>query len=210
MTFVIAVVNPKGGCGKSTIAVNLAAGLQKAGLKTALADMDRQKSALGWARLRAERIDGLAVLDWTKEVGKVPKSVQRLVVDCPASIRGKGVREVIDEADALVVPLLPSAFDLDATVKFLGKLNDAKAVRKGKKPVCVVLNRHRQRSVEATDAREKLLEAGVDHVATVSDRSAFPRLAAQGGSVFDHGSRDMRDLQAELVSIVSALDGTGR
>ena len=67
----ILVTNLKGGCGKTTIATNLAGAFAKGGFKTALADVDRQRSSLGWLELRPTTAATIHGLDWHKDAGEV-------------------------------------------------------------------------------------------------------------------------------------------
>jgi len=89
----ILVANRKGGCGKTTIATNLAAAFAAGGLTTALADVDRQRSGLDWLGLRPATAAPIARLDWHKEITEPPGEVQRLVIDAPAALRMSDVED---------------------------------------------------------------------------------------------------------------------
>src|SRR5262249_2934718 len=84
-----AVINWKGGCGKTTVATHLAVALATSGLETGLADYDRQQTAKLWRRLRSKGAAAICLVDWRKEFGACPGFIQRLVVDCPPSLRAK-------------------------------------------------------------------------------------------------------------------------
>ena len=98
----ILVTNIKGGCGKTTLATNLAAAFAVGGLQTALAEVDRQRSSLGWLRLRREHHAPIQALDWRKAAGEVPDRTQRLVIDAPANMRMAHVEDLIREADLVL------------------------------------------------------------------------------------------------------------
>ena len=78
----VLVANMKGGAGKTTIATNLAAAYADSGLRTALADADRQRSSLRWAAARPETVGAITALDWSKGNDAVPAGTARLVVEC--------------------------------------------------------------------------------------------------------------------------------
>ena len=160
----ILVTNIKGGCGKTTIATNLAAAFAAGGFKVGLAEVDRQKSTLSWLKLRGPAPRPIAGLDWRKQVGDIPADVQRLVIDAPANLRMRHVDELIQAADLVVVPVLASVFDERSTERFLVKLEELKPIRKGRKGVALVANRLRPRSKAAqrldTDSKPKCRDAG--------------------------------------------------
>jgi len=143
MTKHVCVINWKGGCGKTTIATHLAVALASSGLDTGLADYDRQETAKLWEKLRPKDAVAVSLINWRKDFGQRPNSLQRLVVDCPPSLRTKRVQAIIAESNIAVVPILPSIFDEMATLAFLKRLGAIKSVRKHKKRVLLVANRYR-------------------------------------------------------------------
>ena len=86
----VLVANRKGGCGKTMIAITLAAALAGQGRAVGLADADRQKSALRWLRTRPESAAPIRAIDWTKPdtVGDAPKKLDWLVIDAPGALGG--------------------------------------------------------------------------------------------------------------------------
>ncbi len=129
---IMAVVNTKGGSGKTTLATHLAAHFARRGLKTGLADLDPQQSANGWLTRRPYTLPAIAAVDLEND-NKPPKGLDRLVADAPAALKRKAVADVVETADVLVIPVLPSIFDEDGTIRFLKHLDTLKAVRKGKR-----------------------------------------------------------------------------
>lgn len=180
----VLVANTKGGCGKTTTATHLAAAFAGAGLKTALADCDRQRSSLTWLETRPATASPIRALDWTKGPGKVPK-VDRLVVDAPAAMRMGGMEELIKEADVVVVPMLPSVFDEGSTERLLAKVEALKPIRKGRKGLGLVANRLKLRSKAA--ARIEAFASHLEHdlIARIPDRAVYIDAARDGLSVFD-------------------------
>ena len=189
----VLVGNIKGGCGKTTIATHLAAASAQSGLRTVLGDCDRQRSSLNWLARRGRTENEILGLDWSKTVGDVPGHTQCLVIDAPAAMRHKAVEELIDIADVVVVPVLPSVFDEDATALFLSKLSDVKAVRKHKRTVAVVGNRLRSGTKASQGLDAFFGGLGFPVVTRLRDSQVYPTLAAMGATVIDGGDRRARD-----------------
>ncbi|MFO1075393.1 MAG: ParA family protein [Geminicoccaceae bacterium] len=205
----VLVTNIKGGCGKTTLATNLAAAFAAGGFATGLAEVDRQKSSLTWLRLRAERQRPIEALDWRKEVGEAPARLQRLIIDAPANLRMRHVDELIAAADLVVVPVLASIFDEGSTERFLAKLDELKPIRKGRKAVALVANRLRPRS-KATQRLDSFLERlGQPIAARLSDRAIYGELAVQGLSIFDVEGHLVRPVRDEWRPLLHAIEEAG-
>lgn len=209
MARTILVATLKGGSGKTTISVNLAAALAKAGRATALIDCDRQRSSLGWLGRRPANLAAIRGIDWTKGVREVPDGIDVAVIDAPAAMRGKDMEELVRLAERIVVPVVPSAFDAWATERFLRRLEEIRAIQRRKKPVGVVANRLRG-STRATE-RLGLYLAGTDHqvIATLRDAQAYLDVAETGVSLFERRSRRVEPLVAEWKPLLAFAEGGG-
>ena len=205
----ILVANTKGGCGKTTIATQLAAGCALAGHRTVIADVDRQRSATGWAARRPPGAPAVDVIDWSKGVSKKPRGTERLIIDAPAAMTKRTVEELVGEAHVIVLPVLPSIFDEAATARFLKKLDDIKRIRKQKTAVAVVGNRIRART-KAAERLDKFLE-GVGHrvVAQLRDSALYAEAATAGLSIFDIGGRRASAPRGDWVPLLGFIDSVG-
>ena len=181
----ILIANSKGGCGKSTLATNLAGALAMAGHQVLLADADRQRSSLAWGKRRPETATPITMADWVKGPLDVPDGVTRVIIDGPAGLRKGGVEELITEADLVIMPVLPSTFDQHASQAFLAKLDELKPIRKNRKGVAIVGNRMRDRT-KAAQRLDRFL-SGIGHtvVARLRDSQAYTEAAENGLSVFE-------------------------
>lgn len=201
----ILVGNIKGGCGKTTIATHLASSFAATGLTTIIADCDRQKSSLNWLRRRDDTAPTITGLDWSKNLGSPPKGIDRLVIDAPAAMHHDDVEDLIAIADVVVVPVLPGAFDQDATAHFLKKLAAVKAVRKNKRVVAIIGNRLRL-GAKATEQLDVFFESlGFPVVARLRDSQIYPTVAALGSSVLEARDRRARDYAAEWTPLLDLL-----
>lgn len=205
----ILVANSKGGCGKTTIATNLASAYAAGGFQVALADADPQKSAIGWCRKRAERRDGVSALDWGKRVQKPPKGTQRLIIDAPAALTVPRFKMLLKMADAVVLPVLPSTFDRAATERFVQRIEAVKPIRKSRKPLGIVANMLRPGSRAKRTLAAFLDEIGYPPVAELRYRALYAEVAEEGLGVFDRGDKVARLLQADwtpLITYIETLD----
>lgn len=202
----VLVGNIKGGCGKTTIATHLASAFAMRGQRTAIGDCDRQRSALNWLKRRPPGAPSILGLDWVKEVGEPPKGIERLIIDAPAAMHHKDVEDLIRIADVVVVPVLPGAFDEDATAHFLGKLAEVKAVRKNKRVVAIVGNRLRLGTKASEQLDTFFAGLGFPVVARLRDSQIYPNTAAAGSSVLEAADRRARDYAAEWAPLLALLD----
>jgi chromosome partitioning protein len=201
----ILVVNAKGGCGKTTIATQLAAALAAAGHATSLADADRQHSSLGWLARRPSRVARIAGLDWSKEVGAPLQRTERLIVDAGPALRRKRIEQLVKAADLLVLPVLPSAFDETATQRFLDRLEKIGSVVKGKKSVAAVGNRVRA-GTRAAERLEKFFRTiGCPIVARLRDSQLYPETTVGGLSLFDAPGKRARELCGDWEPLLDFL-----
>ena len=197
----------KGGVGKTTIATQLAANAALSGLRTVLVDADPQGSATRWCERRAGLASAVLPLDGTRKSWRkrIPEDAQRLIVDAPAGAMADDLEEVLEIADAVVVPVQPSALDIEASVRFLESLGRHPRVRKGKLRVGLVGNRLKPNTNASQQAMDVLRAWPFPLVAQLRDSQAYVVLTGLGKSLFDYHSAQVRDHQADWQPLLKWL-----
>ncbi len=203
----VLVANRKGGVGKTMIAATLAAALARRGERVALADADRQQSALGWLERRPDSVARIRGLDWGKgsAIGEHPGKLDWLVIDAPGALKGSKVEALIAEATAVLAPVQPSVFDENATRGFLDDIEEVKRVRKGRVAVQLVANRLRTGSRAAQGLDDFFARIERQPLARIAERAIYAELAADGLSVFDRELSSLRPIRQQWQPIVDFL-----
>jgi chromosome partitioning protein len=203
----ILVACSKGGCGKTTIATHLAAYFALAGKRTVLVDADPQRSSLRWCERRAALEHAVLGVDgcrrgWQK---KLPDDSQRRVIDAPAGAMATALQPYLEEVDAIVVPVLPSVIDMDASMDFLTSLGSHDYVRKHKLPIALVGNRMKPWTTSSARATEQFASWPYPLVTSLRDSQAYVLLCGLGKSLFDYRSEQVRSHQEDWVPLLKWL-----
>lgn len=193
----ILVASSKGGVGKTTIATHLAAQSALDGRRTALVDADPQGSSTRWAQRRAGLDSAVLPLDGTVAGWRrhVPADTDLVVIDAAAGAMAGDLGSFLERADVVVVPVLPSVLDIEATVGFLDTLAKNARVRRGELRVGLVANKLKPWTNTSQQALELLRQWPYPLVAQLRDSQAYAVLVGLGKSLFDYHSLQVRDHQ---------------
>jgi len=204
---VIAVVNPKGGVGKTTLATNIAGYFAASHRPTMLGDTDRQASSKAWLDLRPGAAAPIRTWDLEGGLARPPKGVTHVVLDTPASIHGRKLTDVLKVADKVLIPLQPSLFDILATQRFLKELRDEfdDDTRFGQ-TVAVVGMRVDPRTRAAEQLGRFVVESGLPVAGYLRDTQNYVHLAAHGLSLFDVPSQRVERDRATWESLLGWLN----
>lgn len=210
----IVVVNIKGGCGKTTLATTIAAYYANAGHATCLLDMDPQGSSTEWLDVRPReraRIAGVWAHQHLEGMTRsfalrVPAGTERLIVDTPAGLDRMQLRDVTRDADAVLVPVLPSAFDIRASSRAIGDLLLARGSLRRHQRLGVIANRVR-RNTQVYEALVRFLDSlTIPFVTTLRNTQHYALAAEQGLGIHELDSRRVRADKAQWRAVFDWLE----
>jgi chromosome partitioning protein len=180
----VLVANPKGGAGKTTLATNLAGYFANQGKVTTLCDLDRQQSALRWMAFRDPALPPVTGYYGGNQISlSLPKEPDWVVVDAPAGLQGYKLSDTLRQADKVLVPLVPSVFDMAATEDFLNSIRHE--IRGQRAKVGIVAMRVDPRTRAAGMLEEFLSHFDLPIVAYLRNTQNYVNVAAAGATVFD-------------------------
>lgn len=188
---VIAVVGNKGGAGKTTLSVNLAAGLSRQA-EIAVMDADPQGSSLQWREI-ADMQGSISVFaadeNLQAQSTELTSRFRYVVIDCPPSVHSTQTIAALEIADLALIPVQPSPVDLWATVHIERAIGTARETNPSLRSL-LVINQLETRTTLSRVVREALTEISLPVAKTALRRRAVYRNSAlEGKSVFEMGAR---------------------
>src|SRR5262245_15975553 len=189
----IVLLNPKGGSGKTTIAINLASYFAVAGLRPTLMDLDAQGSSTRWLSKRAKGqapIHGIAGYERNLRVTRsfatrVPLDCERLVVDTAAALEPQNLPDITRNATAVLVPVLPSDIDIHAAAKCISDLLLIAKIRRDEHRIAVIANRVKKNTLVYKSLMKFLETMQIPVVTTLRDSQNYIRAAESGLGLFE-------------------------
>ena len=183
----IMLMNAKGGCGKTTIATNLATWYADEGMKVALADYDPQYSSLDWleARKNYEGIPEIEGIDALKEPVRPARGTDLLIMDVPAGIHGKSINKMLLRVDTLLLPVLPSPIDMRACNRFLSELLASGRVSKHQTRIGILANRVKEQTRVYHDLEAYLGHLKLPFITHLRESQNYIRAAEEGLAIFE-------------------------
>lgn len=199
---IIGILNQKGGVGKTTLAVNLAAGLARDGARVLLIDADPQGSALDWSAARQESplfaVVGLPRPTVHKEIDIIGHGYDHIVIDGPPRVTDLA-RSAIMASDLVLIPVQPSPYDIWAAEEVVKLIAEARVYKENLKS-CFVVNRKIANTAIGRDVGEALAAYPLPVLkASITQRVVFAEAAAQGKSIFEMDREGMAAIEVQAV-----------
>lgn len=203
---VIAVLNQKGGSGKTTIATHLARALQMEGADVLLVDSDPQGSARDWSASREDQpliVVGIDRPTIDRDVKKVARKVDFVVIDGAPQAADLAI-SAIKAADFVLIPVQPSPYDIWAAAELVDLVKQRMDMTDGKLQAAFVVSR----AIKGTRIGNEVTNALADYElpilnARITQRVCYPGTAAKGMTVLEtdptgDAAAEMRDLAQEI------------
>jgi chromosome partitioning protein len=200
---IIAIVGNKGGAGKTTLCVNLAAGISR-DHSIVVIDADPQGSSLQWRAIAGDNVSFpvyAPTFSLREQARQYTVKNEYILIDCPPSVHAPQTLAVLEFADLALIPVQPSPVDLWATVHIEKAINEAREANPGLKAM-LVINQLEARTTLSKLVREVLSEISLPIADTaIRRRAVYRNSALEGKSVFDIGKRGA-EAAAELDSLI--------
>jgi chromosome partitioning protein len=214
----IVVLNPKGGSGKSTIAVNLVGYFAAAGRRPVLMDYDPQGSAARWVRKRSKEQPHIHLITAYERDPRVTRSFQlripegceRVVLDTPAAVPPQQLPELVGNADKILVPVLPSDIDIHACSRCITSLLLIAKVRRRDNRLGIIANRVRRNTRVYESLVRFLRTLDIPIVATLRDSQAYIRAVELGQGIHEMKPPQADEDLPQWEPLLQWLDGAAR
>jgi chromosome partitioning protein len=182
----IMVLNAKGGSGKSTIATNLASYFATTGQKVMLVDFDPQHSSLDWLKARQSGRPAITAADGSSGTVRTPRSIDYVVYDTPAAVRGKELTALLRKAESVIVPVLPSPIDMRAATDFIQEVLKNGRVSRKETRIALLANRCRE-NTNVYHQLETFLSKikKVPFISVLRETQNYNRAAERGLGIFE-------------------------
>ena len=183
----IMLMNAKGGCGKTTLATNIATWFADEGKKVALADFDPQGSSLDWLKARNgyEGIPDIEGIDAANGPATPARGTDYLIMDAPAAIHGKEINTILRRVQTIIIPVLPSPIDMRACSRFLEELLKSGRVSKQQTRIAIVANRVWERTTVYHQLEEYLGHLKIPVLTHLRESQNYIRSAEKGLGLFE-------------------------
>jgi chromosome partitioning protein len=211
---IIAILNQKGGVGKTTLSIHIAAALAKEKKRVMLIDADPQGSALDWAASREEKalftVVGLPKANLHKEIPDIAKDYNAIVIDGPPRVYDVA-RSAMLASDVVLIPIQPSPYDVWAAKEIVDLINEATIFKENLKSAFII-NRKIVKTAIGRDVKQSLVDYKIPiFESTICQRIGFAESAAQGKTVLETepkslASQEILALAKELNSFLKPKD----
>lgn len=202
----ITIINVKGGCGKTTIATNLASAYAKLDVKTALLDYDNQASSMRWLKSRpseAAKVHGVPAYrnnrtcvtrSWQLSL---PEKTERVIIDTPPGLKGLDLIDQLRDSNTILVPVLPSSIDIHATTDFIRDLHMIVKLCPVNTRLFIICNRVKANTLAANMLEQFLQTLDIPVIAWLRETQNYVTAAEHGLGVHE---LDLRISQKDIAA----------
>jgi chromosome partitioning protein len=204
LPFVVALLNQKGGVGKTTLATNIATKLHLSGSKVLLVDSDTQGSARDWHNAGNSELTviGMDRPTLEKDLKKISGGFDWVIIDGVPQIREMAIA-AIKCSDLIIVPVQPSPYDILATIDLVDIIKARQEAMDGKPKAYFCVNRKIANTSLGKEVFPALRELGLPVMeSSTTQRVAYMENVSQGKTVFDTGNTQAIE---EITNIVNEM-----
>ncbi len=211
----ILITNTKGGCGKTTIATNIASYYANQGLNVRLFDHDNQGSSLAWLNRRPQESNPIHGVDASKNCDhrltrswqlRVPTETDVAVIDSPAGADISELAALFQQNDSVLIPVLPSPIDIHATAHFIKELLITGKARKQMVRLAVIANRVRKNTVMYHSLERFLFTLKIPFISSLRDTQLYAKAMELGVGVQEIKSMRNKDDKEQWAPIIRWLE----
>lgn len=204
----IMLLNPKGGCGKSTISTNLAAYYANQDLSVAIADYDPQKSSSNWLHQRTFDLAPINSININLKKIIYPDNLDYLIMDTPAGLEKEKMQQLIHITDSIIIPILPSPIDIQAAGYLIYQLLLKYRITNEDKNICLVANRVKQRTQIYDELIKFTSSIKLPLITSLRDSQNYIKYAAKGASIFDHKNKQTEQCRDDWLTLTNWIKET--
>jgi len=210
----IVVVNPKGGCGKTTLSTNIASYYAMRGPAPTLLDCDPQGFSLRWLEKRPgnqPKVHGIAAYqESTRNTGTVyvqsRPETDKLIIDLPAGISPDEFRDITYDAGSILIPVLPSEIDVFCASRFIAELLLVAQIDRRECQLAVVANRTRHNTRSYRMLMRFLTSLEIPIIAVLRDSQNFVHAVANGIGIYELPAYKTKQDIPQMDLIINWLD----
>ena len=211
----IVILNPKGGCGKTTLATNLASCYALRGPAPTLIDNDPNGYTMRWLEKRSRNrceIHGIATYKSTMHATRswqlrIPNETSIVIIDTPAALSQPDIHELTYDANSILIPILPSGIDIHYATKFIAELLLVTQIDRRDRQLAVVANRTRQNTHSLTKLLRFLTSLNIPIIAVLRDSQNYVHAADLGMGIYEMPHHRVKKDLEQMDRIVQWLDG---
>ena len=204
----ILCMNAKGGCGKTTMATNLATWYADIGDQVAIVDLDPQRSSLDWLEARDDYdgIPAISGIDAVNGDARPERGTDVAFLDAPAGTYGSELTPLLRRADTLLVPVLPSPIDMRAATRFIEDLLHSGRVSRGQTRIALIANRVREQTRIYRALEDFLGRFDIPLLTHLRESQNYIRAAETGLGIFELAPSQVAEDVVQWDPVIAWLD----